>query len=648
VDPDVNDTLTFDTVDLTSEQGAAVSIIGGQIVYDPTAVAPLNALAAGQRITDRFSYAAFDSQGVAGLATVEISVQSPLNVDPAPVADAITITEDGEFTDPAQLLENDLDPDQLPADPALQAVAETVTSTLGASVTIGADGSFVYDALEVTAVQALGVNQVVEDSFDYQVIDSQGGTALATVTLTVTGLNDAPELGADEYSNIDAGSLLVVSPVEGLLVNDRDVDTGDSIVIDLTASDMESAAGVPILLRPDGSFEYDPTGVLAFLKEDELFDDSFRYTIVDNFGESVTGTVQLQIIGVNDLPVAGLDGVEREYWTVGTQRLVVPAENGLLINDTDVDLAEGEQLEAIFVGTSQYGATVTVNPDGSFVYDPTASATIQAFREAGIDVIDTFEYRVVDGSGSPPLPAAAALPDGTAPAAAPADPTSAIVEIILRSGPSAYNFDVVSAGEFDSYGRGPSINNYGHVAFQANSGGIDSIYIWDGETGALSLVPAGLIGGGSISLPPRGDGTAVPMARFSEAVQINDDDFVIAQRQMNAAGILGILPMGLPILTFVDFALTYVEQWNGGRTLQSEFGLPRQVAVGDMGLAAAGIRWGNPLFLDMQFLALTALLPGAIGAAISTPFTLQPRAWVLNPTWSSVYFSPVLSPWLLR
>ena len=61
--------------------------------------------------------------------------------------------------------------------------------------------------------------------------------------------------------------------------------------------------------------------------------------------------------------------------------------------------------------------------------------------------------------------------------------------------------------------------------------------------------------------------------------------------------------------------------------------------------AHAGIRWGHPLFLDMLFLEMLAILPGAIGAAIATPFTLQPRPWLLNPTWASVYFSPVDAVW---
>src|SRR5262249_52412695 len=67
--------------------------------------------------------------------------------------------------------------------------------------------------------------------------------------------------------------------------------------------------------------------------------------------------------------------------------------------------------------------------------------------------------------------------------------------------------------------------------------------------------------------------------------------------------------------------------------------------VGDMGLSAAGLTWGNPLFLDMYIAALSSLLPGMIGFALTAPFTLVPRVWVLNPVWASVYFSPVDPVW---
>src|SRR5262249_61755324 len=91
---------------------------------------------------------------------------------------------------------------------------------------------------------------------------------------------------------------------------------------------------------------------------------------------------------------------------------------------------------------------------------------------------------------------------------------------------------------------------------------------------------------------------------------------------------------------------TYAEAWDGGNVLNNNrYTLPFQLAVGDMGLSAAGITWGNPLFIDMYIAALSALVPGVVGFALTAPFTMVPRAWILNPTWASVYFSPVDPVW---
>src|SRR5207245_906409 len=85
---------------------------------------------------------------------------------------------------------------------------------------------------------------------------------------------------------------------------------------------------------------------------------------------------------------------------------------------------------------------------------------------------------------------------------------------------------------------------------------------------------------------------------------------------------------------------------NGAQALSNGgFSLPQQVAVGDMGLSAAGLTWGNPLLLDMMLAGLTSLLPGTVGFALTAAFTMVPRVWVINPLWASVYFSPVDPVW---
>src|SRR5262249_12105909 len=333
-DPDVNDPLTVTAVSAVSlDRGAAVSLVNGRVVYDPRGVAGLQNLPAGPRGTDRFGYTVPDGWGQTATAIVQVVVQSPGNVAPTVTPAALTITQNGAY-DGSSLLRNGSDSDALPGDAALQAVAGQVTSNRGAKVTVNADGTFTYDASTAPAVLALGDGQILQDSFTYQVRDSQGGTATGTLTLTVTGLNDAPRALDDHYTVGEHG-LLAIPVATGLLANDADPDAGDQIVLDPTASDLTSAGGAKLLLRPDGSCNYDRDAALARLQEREAFEDTFTYTILDLHGGTTHATVHVVITGANDAPHAPDHDVTSGLWTIPGQKLVVSADQGLLAGVTD-------------------------------------------------------------------------------------------------------------------------------------------------------------------------------------------------------------------------------------------------------------------------------------------------------------------------
>jgi VCBS repeat-containing protein len=87
--------------------------------------------------------------------------------------------------DPAALLANDRDLDN----DTLAIGGLAAASALGAAVSIGDDGRIVYDPTAV--LQYLQAGQVVADSFDYTVIDGNGGVDVGRVSLTVAGQADA-------------------------------------------------------------------------------------------------------------------------------------------------------------------------------------------------------------------------------------------------------------------------------------------------------------------------------------------------------------------------------------------------------------------------------------------------------------------------
>ena len=192
-DVGINDTLSLLSVSAASTLGASVQIVNGQVVYDPTQVAALKNLPAGQRVTDSFQYTAVDLQGQTASAQVEVIVQSPTDAAPIITPAAYAITENGVFSaTPASLLTHATDPSALPGDPPLQAVAGVFPTTLGAAVTIAADGSFTYNPAGAAAVIALDPGKPLTDTFTWQAVDYQGITGTGSVTLTVTGTKQPP------------------------------------------------------------------------------------------------------------------------------------------------------------------------------------------------------------------------------------------------------------------------------------------------------------------------------------------------------------------------------------------------------------------------------------------------------------------------
>ncbi len=160
----------------------------------------------------------------------------------------------------------------------------TLTATLGASpangtVTLNADGSFTY-------TPAANFNGT--DSFTYTASDGTAVSNVATVTITVTGVNDAPVAVNDTASTTEE------TAVSGnVLGNDTDVDPGTTLTATLGASPTNGT----VTLNADGSFTYTPNANFNGT-------DSFTYTASDGTAVSNVATVTITVTGVNDAPVA--------------------------------------------------------------------------------------------------------------------------------------------------------------------------------------------------------------------------------------------------------------------------------------------------------------------------------------------------------
>ncbi|MDU8910304.1 ExeM/NucH family extracellular endonuclease [Aestuariicoccus sp. MJ-SS9] len=133
------------------------------------------------------------------------------NNDPFARDDAVTAPEDGSTTFLAtSLLANDSD---------FEGDALTITAVSGDYVTL-VGGDVVFDPGD--AFQSLGATDEGTASFSYTVSDGRGGSDTATVTVTVQGENDAPEIAANASVTVDENTTAVPA---GISATDIDGDT---------------------------------------------------------------------------------------------------------------------------------------------------------------------------------------------------------------------------------------------------------------------------------------------------------------------------------------------------------------------------------------------------------------------------------------
>jgi len=273
----------------------------------------------------------------------------------------------------------------------------------GALLTLNANGTFAYDPNG--QFEALGVGQTGTDTFDYTIDDGNGGTNMATATVSITGLNDAP-VAEDDAVTTNEDTILNgdVFADNGSGIDD-DID-GDAINVILVngvtnvGTQFALASGALLTLNANGTFAYDPNGQFEALGIGQTATETFDYTIDDGNGGTDTATATVSITGVNDAPVAADDAFSIDQDGMLIENVF--ADNGGGVDaDIDGDVFTVTQVEgsAANVGnliTLAFGTVLTLNADGTFAYGDPGAFT---FLPDGAVFNDSFTYTIDDGNG---------------------------------------------------------------------------------------------------------------------------------------------------------------------------------------------------------------------------------------------------------
>ncbi|HEX6184705.1 MAG TPA: Ig-like domain-containing protein [Pyrinomonadaceae bacterium] len=287
---------------------------------------------------DSFIFRVHDGKAWSEAVTVTINVAA---VNDAPAANAQTAATSEDAAVAVVLSASDVDGD---------ALGYTVVGAPAHGTLSGAAPNLVYTPAP---------NYNGPDSFGFKVNDGKADSNVATVSVVVNAVNDAP-----------------VANGQPLATNED-----SAVAVTLTASDVDGDALTYMLITTPqhGSLTGTVPNLIYTPAPNYSGPDSFSFVVYDGKAQSATATVTFNVAAVNDAPVAVAD-VTSVFKNASAVNLA------LLSNDSDVD---GDALTITSV-TQPANGSVTIAPDGKSVnYTPRKN-----YRGN-----DLFYYTVGDGRG---------------------------------------------------------------------------------------------------------------------------------------------------------------------------------------------------------------------------------------------------------
>jgi VCBS repeat-containing protein len=368
----------------------------------------LDNLADGQTVTQTYTVEVSDNHG--GTASQTVTVQITGNND-GPTIVAASTTAAGKVSEVA----DGADGENTTGHNASGSIAFHDVDTIDThSATVTPDGSgylgtLVLDPVDQAAdsvgwkfsvddsdLDSLADGQTITQTYTVEVSDGHGGKANQTVTVQITGSNDAPAIVA--ASTAAAGNVSEVAD-NAAGENTTSHNASGSIAFhDVDTIDTHSATVTPDGSGYLGSLVLDPLdqaadsvgwkfsvddSALETLADGQTVTQTYTVEVSDGHNGKVAQTVSIKIAGSNDAPTGAATAI-LPNGTEGTAYLV--SEAALLLGFSDVDA--GTQLHATSL-VANHG-TVTDNGDGTFTITPTAgySGTVQ------------LSYQVTDGLAS--------------------------------------------------------------------------------------------------------------------------------------------------------------------------------------------------------------------------------------------------------
>ena len=291
---------------------------------------------------DTVIYTVDDGNGGTVTASFAVTVGG---VNDAPVAGTVaplTLAEDTASA-PIDVL-------SLASDPDGDALAVARASAVNGTVAINPDGTLTYTP---------NADHDGVDTITYRLSDGRGGETDATIDVTVTSVNDAPDAGLPAATSVPSDRTVTVD-----LVGPASDAEGDAISLVSATADFGTATA-----NPDGTLTYDPGGYIGPV--------SITYVLSDGRA-TTTATLAISSTDGNDAPIPGAGLTATTDEDVATTIDVLSAA-------TDPD---GDGFIVSAAGAAN--GSVAINPDGTLRYTPVA----------GFSGADEIVYTLTDARGA--------------------------------------------------------------------------------------------------------------------------------------------------------------------------------------------------------------------------------------------------------
>ena len=379
---------------ITLASGALLTINpDGTYSYDPNG--QFEALNTGETATNTVTFDISDGTHTI-TRTLDITIDG-VDDNHAPVAQDVVYTVDADHAGGTYAF-NAADPD--PGDtvltydsPGMQTPPFAITFPQS-KTDFGNNGDGTFVVISGNDLQALAEGQTKDFTLTYTATDSHGAVSNeATLTLEVTGVNDAP---TRPFGPIGSAIVLEDSGPVTASYNVIDPDSDDSAATLHYVIDVPE--GLSIIDNGNGTFTLDTNVGFDHLAVGQSEDVAVHFTATDRHGASTQFTDFVGVAGVNDNPVAMDDGFATDEKTAVSGSLFADNGHGA---DTDPDNGDTFTVTAIN-GTAvsdgdvvalASGAEVTVHADGTFTYDP--NGMFDGLRP-GEMANDQFTYDVED------------------------------------------------------------------------------------------------------------------------------------------------------------------------------------------------------------------------------------------------------------